>query len=103
MYAKTLDQAVKTWAQKNGEYVSLNKSVKYQRRARTYTTLDPEKSKAILKSSNISLSDICEIKLTEESIKAKLGEVKGNQVISELIEAGATKSHKVVYWRMQVK
>ena len=103
MYTEALEASVKKWAEKNGEFVSKNKSVKYQRRTREYVKLDSEKAGDVLESQGFDLLDIAEVKLTEESIKAKLGEVDGNKVIAELVAAGAIKVNKITYWRLQVK
>jgi hypothetical protein len=103
MYTESFEKAVKEWAERNGEYVSNNKSVKYQRRTRDYVKLDSEKAGAILEQQGFDLMDIADVRLTEESIKAKLGEVDGNKVISELIQAGAVKVNKITYWRLQIK
>lgn len=103
MYVEALNEAVKTWALSKGEYVSPNKTVKYQKRTRNIVNLDPEKAGPMLESQGYDLTDIAEVRLTEESIKAKLGELDGNKVISELISAGAVKNHTITYWRLQVK
>jgi translation elongation factor EF-Ts len=103
MYAKSLKEACQEWADKNGEYVSLDKTVKYQKRTRSMVKLDPDKARSLLKSQGINLADVAEINLTEDGIIAKLGEKEGNKVVSELVSAGAVKVSKTTYWRLQVK
>lgn len=103
MYAKTLKEAAQEWADKNGEFVNRTKTVKYQKRTRSFVKLDPDKARSLLKSQGIKLEDVAEVNLTEDGIIAKLGEVAGNKVISELVAAGAVKVQKTTYWRLQVK
>lgn len=101
MYLEALEKAAKSWAEANGEFVSA--TVKYQKRTRKTVKLDAEKAKDLLASQGVNINDIAEVALTEESIKAKLGEADGNRVISELVSAGAIKTHETKYWRLQVK
>lgn len=101
MYLEALEKAAKSWAEANGEFVS--KSVKYQKRSRKTVKLDATKAKELLSSQGININEIAEVVLTEESIKAKLGDADGNQVISELVNAGAIKTFETKYWRLQVK
>lgn len=103
MYYEALKSAVHEWGRKNGDFVSNNKDVKLQKRTRSTTKLDSEKAAEILESSGFDLMDIADIRITEEAIKAKLGEVDGNKVIAELISAGAIKTFKTEYWRIQCK
>lgn len=103
MYMETLKKAIHEWGDANGDYVSSNKDVKLQRRTRSNITLDSNKASEILENQGHDIMDICEIKLTEESIKAKLGEVDGAKVIAELMSAGAYKKYTNTYWRIQCK
>jgi hypothetical protein len=103
MYVEALKKAVHEWADSNGDFVSEDKSVKIQKRTRSSVTLDSAKASSILEEQGHDIMDICEIKLTEESIKAKLGEVDGSSVISGLMAAGAYKKYTNSYWRIQCK
>lgn len=103
MYFYTLKQAIHEWGDLNGQYVSSNKSVKLQKRTRTDTKLDADKARAILLQGGVQLGSVADYDLTQDGIIAKLGQIAGKKVISELIQAKATKTYKNTYWRIQVK
>lgn len=65
--------------------------------------LDTQKAEKVLNENGIDLLDVSDIQLTEDSIRTKLGDKKGNQLISLLKEAGAIKRFTTEYLRIQVK
>lgn len=100
-YAVALKQAVESYGDRHGGYKSDSVSLKKVKREQE--KFDPAKAKRLLEEQGFDVLGLSEVKVTEDSIIASIGEEDGGKLISELKTMGASKSYTTEYWKVSVK